>query len=86
MVERPFYLNTNAERSKIGSHQILQPETASDSPSQVDPKAPLLRTTARNAASVFSGSQIASIRICRRDAGLSGPDGRRDHFGLSEKE
>src|SRR5260370_29511589 len=35
------------------------------------PGAPLLRTTARNAASMLSGAQIASIR-CAVDAGLSG--------------
>src|SRR5712672_210123 len=35
------------------------------------PGAPLLRTTARNAASMLSGAQIASIR-CSVDAGLSG--------------
>src|SRR5215831_8225573 len=35
------------------------------------PGAPLLRTTARNAASMLSGSQIASIR-CSVDARLSG--------------
>jgi hypothetical protein len=35
------------------------------------PGAPLLRTTVRNAASMLSGSQIASIR-CLVDAGLSG--------------
>jgi hypothetical protein len=37
----------------------------------VDAGRPLLRTTARNAASMLSGSQIASIR-CPVDAGLSG--------------
>ena len=37
------------------------------------PGAPLLRTTARNAASMFSGSQIASIRLAV-GAGLSGSD------------
>jgi transposase len=37
------------------------------------PGAPLLRTTARNAASIFSGSQIASISSIVR-AGLSGSD------------
>src|ERR1700757_4083777 len=37
------------------------------------PGAPLLRTTARNAASMFSGSQIASIRFTV-GAGLSGSD------------
>src|SRR6266446_5345642 len=35
------------------------------------PGAPLLRTTARNAASMLSGAQIASIR-CSVDFGLSG--------------
>ncbi len=35
------------------------------------PGAPLLRTTARNAASILSGSQSASMR-CSVDAGLSG--------------
>jgi hypothetical protein len=37
----------------------------------VDAACPLLRTTARNAASILSGSQIPSIR-CSVDAGLSG--------------
>src|ERR1700720_3840341 len=37
------------------------------------PGVPLLRTTARNAASMLSGSQIASIRYVV-DAGLSGSD------------
>ena len=37
------------------------------------PGAPLLRTTARNAASMLSGSQIASIRLVV-GAGLSGSD------------
>src|SRR3984885_9199286 len=37
------------------------------------PGAPLLRTTARNAASMFSGSQTASIRYAV-DAGFSGSD------------
>lgn len=47
------------------------------------PGAPLLRTTtARNAASMFSGSQIASIRSIVR-TGLFGFGHRRGHFDLS---
>jgi hypothetical protein len=47
--------------------------------------APSVRRVApgtRNAASMLSGSQIASIRYAV-NAGLSGPDVRRDHFDLS---
>ena len=46
------------------------------------PGAPLLRTTARNAASMLSGSQIASIR-CFGGCRAFGFGRRRDHFDLS---
>ena len=48
----------------LGSWRTVMPST---------PGAPLFRTTARNAASMFSGSQIASISSVVR-AGLSGSD------------